>query len=138
MKPLFNMDRQSELYGAIVGAYKALIKRMNTFRFRQRDLKVRTNGKGRQYVEIPAHLTVRVRVYAARDGKSTVMAVVDDLFARTAKEGQYDNPVLWGQIKEGGSGTNLFFFNDPKPQEVRDEVRKQLSEMGHAEIAKEV
>jgi len=132
---LFNMDRESELYKGLMGAYKALI-RGATFMFRKRECPTRVNSKNRAYIDIPAYFTVQFRVYQPdNEGKSVVMAIVKDMFANAGeRDGKtmYDNPVLWGRIMRTAEtrSETLFFFNDPTPREAIAELKQALVSKG--------
>lgn len=128
---MFNMSSRSEVGQALLEVFRTLEKGVSTFLFRGRVLSARTNRKKRRYIEIPAHLSVKFRVYAPDDnGKATVMAIIDDLYAEVGQRGEkklYDNPVLWGQVmRNTAKGLSLYFFNDPPVREALKEFKVQL------------
>ena len=129
-RSLFNIGRNSEILQGITGAYRALAKGINHI-FRGRTCERRVNAKGKAYIEVPAYFTVMFRVYEPdQDGKSTIMAIIKDLFANAGeRNGQtlYDNPVLWGRVMPN---QNVFFFNDPSPREVLEDYKRQLISKG--------
>jgi len=135
-KPLYNLGQQTELFQGLVGAFKALERGDKAFVFRGRAMEVRTNAKGRASIEIPAYFTVKFRVYAPQDGKSGLMAIIDDLFASAGEVGgkpQWDNPILWGRImRNANQGESLFFFNDPSPREAIADFKAELVKRGIA------
>jgi hypothetical protein len=132
---LFNMNQDSEVYQGILGAFRALERKDNVVDFRERQIPTRRNTRGRRFVEVPAHLSVRFRIYEPDDqGKSLLMAVIDDLYAFAGEDegrNQYDNPVLWGRVmRNANRGVSLFFFNDPPAREAVAEVKKDLVARG--------
>lgn len=135
---LFNLT-PGEVHQGIVAAYKALKQKLAAS-FRGRQLETKTNKKGQAYVEIPAFFSVKFRIYAPdQSGKSTVMAVVDDLYAKTGEvngKSQYDNPIFWGRVVMTESrGESLFFFKDD-PKEAIEVFKSKLVERNLVEPAK--
>ena len=115
MPNLLNLDKKSEIFEGLLGAFRALQRGATNFVFRNRELEVKTNRKRRRYLEIPGYLTVTFRIYEPEDGKSTVMAIVTDLWRPEEIDGRRvsDNPIFWGRVQRGrGDKENLFFFHD--------------------------
>jgi hypothetical protein len=132
---LFNMNPTHELYTYIVQAFKNLESGVRTLLFRERTLNAKFNVKGAAYLEIPAYLGAKFRVYQPdREGKATIMIIIDDLYAYAGeKNGRqvFDNPVLWGRVQRNtNQGETLFFFNDPPAKEAIAELKQQLVEKG--------
>ena len=133
-KNLLNLDQQSETYAILTEAYKALERGESTVMAAGRKIDAKVNNKGRKYVEIPGFIAVSYRVYAPEKGRSTLMAIVQDLFARDkVVNGQqtYENPTFWGQIvRSANAAVSLFFFNDPRPTDLIAEVKAKLAKAG--------
>lgn len=133
---LFNISRENELYQVLLQAYRNLQKGILGLIFRGRQVNGRVNNQGRGFIDVPASLSAKFRIYAPdAQGKSTVMIIIDDLYAVAGERNGktlYDNPVLWGRIQQvqGGSGETIFFFNDPSGREVMNELKAALDSKG--------
>ena len=115
MPNLLNMDKKSEMYEALLNAFRGLERGTPSMDFRNRKIEVKKNRRGRRYLELPGYLTVKFRVYEPQDSKSVVMAIVTDLWRPEEVDGRQvsDNPVFWGRVQRGrGDKENLFFFHD--------------------------
>lgn len=135
MRNLFNMNTTHELYGYIVQAFRNLETGVRGLLFRDRRLDARANAQGRSYIEIPAYLSAKFRVYQPDgDGKSTVMIIIDDLYAFAGERNGrqlFDNPVIWGRVQRNANqGESLFFFNDPPAREAVAELKRRLVKDG--------
>jgi hypothetical protein len=139
-RALFNMDSKSEVVKGIMEAFRALSRGARNLVFRGKTINRRTNARGRGYVEITAALETKFRIYEPDEhGKSTVMAIVDDLYAKKGEiDGKtiYENPILWGRVQTNRGRENLFFFNDGTPREAIEEYKIGLVRTGVVEPAK--
>ena len=139
-KALFNMDGKSETVKGIMEAFRALSRGVRSFVFRGKTINSRTNGKGRKYIEVVAALETKFRIYEPdAAGKSTVMAIIDDLYAKKGEmDGKtiYENPIIWGRVQTNRGKENLFFFNDGTPREAIEEFKIGLVQAGVVEPAK--
>jgi hypothetical protein len=135
VRNLFNMNVTHELYAYIVQGFRNLETGVRGLLFRDRQLDARVNSQGRAYIEIPAYLSAKFRIYQPdREGKATVMIIIDDLYAyageRNGKQ-LFDNPVIWGRVQRNtNQGESLFFFNDPPAREAIAELKQKLVEDG--------
>lgn len=132
---LFNINPTHELYQMLVSAFHTLELGIRSFMFRDRTIDIRVNGQGRAYLEVPAYLSAKFRIYQPdTNGKANVMVIIDDLYAfageRNGKQ-VFDNPILWGRIQRNANqGESLFFFNDPPAREAMAELKRALMEKG--------
>jgi len=135
VRNLFNMNVTHELYAYILQAFRNLETGVRSLMFRDRHIEARANAQGRAFIEIPAYLSAKIRVYQPdRDGKATLMIIIDDLYAyageRNGKQ-LFDNPVIWGRVQRNANqGESLFFFNDPPAREAVAELKQKLVEDG--------